>query len=99
MKGVEPNKYYPRNIPDKTVFQEYVSSLGISNKHHLIIYDRSPYGFFASSRVWWIFRLFGHENVSILSGGLNAWKAKNLETTADVRSYNVLYKTLFLLSL
>lgn len=93
MKGVEANKYFPRNVPDKITFQEYVSSLGISNKHHLIFYDRSQYGFFASSRAWWIFRLYGHENVSILSGGLNGWKANNFELTEDIRSYNVIYRS------
>ena len=41
----------------KECFQDYVGSMGISNKHHLIVYDRSPFGFYAASRVYWIFRV------------------------------------------
>ena len=89
MRGVETSKYFPRNMPSANAFQEYVSSLGISNKHHLILYDRSQYGIFSSSRVWWIFRYYGHENVSILSGGLNAWKAKSLSLTHQVSEFKV----------
>jgi 3-mercaptopyruvate sulfurtransferase SseA len=49
---------YPRRFPDPNLFQSYVRDNGISMKHHLIIYDRSPFGFMASSRVWLIFRVF-----------------------------------------
>jgi len=27
----------------------------------------------AACRVWWLFRLFGHDNVAVLNGGLPAW--------------------------
>lgn len=73
LKCTQPNALIPRGIPDVKCFQEYASNLGISNAHHLIIYDRSPYGFYASSRMWWTFRLFGHQKVSILNGGLSTW--------------------------
>ncbi|CAF0930483.1 unnamed protein product, partial [Brachionus calyciflorus] len=73
MNGVDSTKVYPRGLPKPEIFQDYVNKLGISNKHHLILYDRSPFGFFASSRTWWVFRVYGHEKISILNGGLNAW--------------------------
>ena len=57
MNCTHPTKLYPRNIPEKTCFQDYVGSLGISNKHHLVLYDRSPFGFYTSSRMWWIFNV------------------------------------------
>merc|ERR1711973_299391 len=28
---------------------------------------------FSSPRLWWMFRVFGHDNVSILNGGLTSW--------------------------
>ncbi|CAF0946356.1 unnamed protein product, partial [Brachionus calyciflorus] len=68
LTGVEPTKYLPKNWPNPEEFGKYLSDLGISNKHKIIIYDRSPFGFFASSRVWMHLRAYGNENVSILSG-------------------------------
>lgn len=58
MNGVEPSSLYPRGMPKESAFKEYISSLGISNKHHVIIYDRSDFGFYSSSRVWFMFRVF-----------------------------------------
>ncbi|CAF0872631.1 unnamed protein product [Brachionus calyciflorus] len=73
----DSNHMYPRNVPKPDCFKDYVGSLGIGNKHHLILYDRSPFGFYTSSRLWWVFRLFGHESVSILDGGLRLWAYQN----------------------
>lgn len=80
---------YPRGWPKPEVFQNYVSSLGISNEHHLILYDRSQFGFFASSRAWWTLRVFGHENVSILNGGLNAWLKNGNSLSNKKESFQV----------
>ena len=57
MNCAEVTNLYPKNLPEKNAFKDYVGSLGISNDHHLIIYDRSDFGFYASSRLWWIFRV------------------------------------------
>jgi len=32
------------------------------------------HGIFSSPRVWWTFKVFGHKRVSVLDGGLPAWK-------------------------
>jgi thiosulfate/3-mercaptopyruvate sulfurtransferase len=32
----------------------------------------------AAARVWWMFRVFGHENVAVLNGGLPAWRVAGL---------------------
>ena len=74
--GVESSKLYPKNIPDKDKFADYVGSLGISNDNHVIVYDRSPFGFLTAPRVWWLLRLHGHENVSVLDGGFTKWNAE-----------------------
>src|SRR5205814_5070803 len=36
-------------------------------------------------RAWWMLRLFGHDNVALLDGGLPKWKTEGrpLETTAS----------------
>lgn len=62
----------PHMVPTELEFSKYISSKGISNSDHIIIYGMP--GTFSSSRVWWTFRLFGHTNVSILNGGFASWK-------------------------
>jgi 3-mercaptopyruvate sulfurtransferase SseA len=62
MECVQPTPLLPRNLPDRECFKAHVGSLGISNKHHLIFYDRSPFGFYGSSRLWWLFRVCYSKN-------------------------------------
>lgn len=33
-------------------------------------------GIMSAPRVWWLFRLMGHENVAVLDGGLPKWQAE-----------------------
>ncbi|RNA08201.1 3-mercaptopyruvate sulfurtransferase [Brachionus plicatilis] len=83
LHGADSNEYIPKNIPSQEKFEEYVGSLGISNDHHVIIYDRSDNGFLVSGRAWFLFKLFGHDKVSILNGGMNYWKNSKFDTTKD----------------
>jgi thiosulfate/3-mercaptopyruvate sulfurtransferase len=55
-----------------------MSAMGIKNTDFIVIYDTQ--GLFTAARVWWLFRLFGHERVAIMEGGLPAWEAANLPT-------------------
>lgn len=62
----------PHMLPTPEYFAACVSSIGISNKDHVVIYDQSGL-YMASARAWWMFRTFGHENVYVLEGGMLAW--------------------------
>lgn len=61
-------------LPSPEQFSEQVGQLGVANNHHVIVYDNSDKGFFSSPRVWWMFRVFGHSDISVLDGGLQRWK-------------------------
>jgi thiosulfate/3-mercaptopyruvate sulfurtransferase len=63
---------FAHTVPAPQAFAEKVGALGIGDDSQVIVYDRSGI-YMAASRVWWMFRLFGHENVKILNGGLPAW--------------------------
>lgn len=63
----------PHMIPPASEFAAAMSALGISDNDHVVIYDDSA--IFPAARAWWMLRLFGHENVSVLNGGLSAWRA------------------------
>jgi thiosulfate/3-mercaptopyruvate sulfurtransferase len=64
---------YPHTMPSATFFAQAMQQLGVCNEDHIIVYDNSA--FLSCARAWWMFRYFGHDKVSILNGGLKAWKA------------------------
>eukprot|EP01097_Dermamoeba_algensis_P008888 TRINITY_DN6106_c0_g1_i1.p1 TRINITY_DN6106_c0_g1~~TRINITY_DN6106_c0_g1_i1.p1 ORF type:complete len:186 (-),score=24.08 TRINITY_DN6106_c0_g1_i1:456-1013(-) len=64
----------PHMLPSVAHFEREVQQLGLSNQDHVVCYDTGS-NYFASARVWWTFRVFGHEKISILDGGLRAWES------------------------
>jgi thiosulfate/3-mercaptopyruvate sulfurtransferase len=74
----------PHMIPSAEVFAEKVSALGITNNHKVVAYD--VYGLQSAARVWWMFRLFGHDNVGVLNGGLPKWEAEGRKVTAETKA-------------
>ncbi|XP_069005735.1 3-mercaptopyruvate sulfurtransferase-like [Embiotoca jacksoni] len=60
-------------LPSEQVFADYVGNLGIGDDNHVVVYDASDFGAFSCTRVWWMFRLFGHGQVSVLNGGFKNW--------------------------
>ncbi|HCI01682.1 MAG TPA: 3-mercaptopyruvate sulfurtransferase, partial [Oceanospirillaceae bacterium] len=62
----------PHMLPSADQFAAYLTDLGISNNHRIVVYD--SHGLFSAARVWWMLDLFGCQQVGILSGGLKAWQ-------------------------
>jgi thiosulfate/3-mercaptopyruvate sulfurtransferase len=48
--------------------------IGLTNRHEIVVYDNTT-GIWAA-RLWWLFKAFGHDEVSVLDGGLTAWRAE-----------------------
>ncbi|XP_062218281.1 thiosulfate/3-mercaptopyruvate sulfurtransferase 1, mitochondrial-like [Phragmites australis] len=67
----------PHMLPSKEAFAAAVSALDIRNQDKVIVYDGK--GFFSAPRVWWMFRVFGHDNVWVLDGGLPQWRASGFD--------------------
>lgn len=65
----------PHMVPPAEEFAEAMESLGISNGDHVVFYD--AHGLMSAGRGWWMMRLFGHDRVSVLDGGLLKWMAEN----------------------
>ena len=61
----------PHMLPSAEKFSSRVRKLGLGDGNRIVIYDRG--NFAASARVWWMFRVMGHEDVRVLDGGWNAW--------------------------
>ncbi|XP_052226660.1 3-mercaptopyruvate sulfurtransferase-like isoform X2 [Dreissena polymorpha] len=65
---------YPRAVPDAQVFAEHARRAGVNPSSHVVIYSNTEKaGYFLSGRGCWTFKYFGHDNVSILDGGLQRW--------------------------
>ena len=70
----DPDSSLPHMLPSPELFGRSVSALGVGNDSHVVVYD--TVGLYSAARVWWMFRVFGHERVSILAGGLPRWRAE-----------------------
>lgn len=64
----------PHMLPPPEKFSSKVRRLGLGNGNRIVVYDNN--GGAASARVWWMFRLFGHKDVSVLDGGFAKWKVE-----------------------
>jgi thiosulfate/3-mercaptopyruvate sulfurtransferase len=76
----------PHMVPSADRFYSEISKLGIGDADQIIIYDGS--GLFSAARVWWLFKLFGLNNVSILDGGLPKWIAETKPLTTDIKAFS-----------
>jgi thiosulfate/3-mercaptopyruvate sulfurtransferase len=65
----------PHMLPSAEQFEEQMRGLGVNTNSHVIAYDAA--GLFSAARCWWMFKVFGHDKVSVLDGGLPKWLAEN----------------------
>ena len=82
----------PHTLPNAQQFSDAVGEMGIDQDTLVIIYDNNH--FFAAARVWWMFRVFRHESVKVLDGGLQHWKHLNYPIDSNQLSpVRKIYKT------
>ncbi|MBM3221160.1 MAG: 3-mercaptopyruvate sulfurtransferase [Candidatus Rokubacteria bacterium] len=71
----------PHMLPAPEVFAKAVGALGIGDDDRVVVYDSR--GVVSAARVWWTFRVFGHDAVAALDGGLPKWRAEGRPVTSD----------------
>ncbi|MGH6816396.1 MAG: sulfurtransferase, partial [Hyphomicrobiaceae bacterium] len=87
-------------LPPPEKLEKLIGSLGIDNATHVVLV---PYGFAAqemaaATRVYWTFKVLGHDAVSILDGGFQAYAGEDGKTarprleTADVKRSAKVFK-------
>ena len=64
----------PHMLPAAEGFAAAVGALGIGSGDHVVAYGGK--NLIASARAWWMFRVFGHDRVSVLDGGSAKWRAE-----------------------
>ena len=61
----------PHMLPSAEKFSARVRKLGLGDGNRIVVYDGA--GIFSAARVWWMFKVMGHEDVAVLDGGLPKW--------------------------
>ncbi len=62
----------PHMLPPPEKFASRMKKAGVGDGCRVVIYDN--HGIFSAARVWWTFRVMGHEDVVVLDGGFPAWE-------------------------
>ncbi len=72
----------PHMIPTAARFERLMGQMGVSRASRVVFYDQK--GLQSAPRGWWLMRLFGHEQVAVLDGGLPKWLAEGRATEAGM---------------
>jgi len=76
----DPETDLPHMAPTPGRAARLLGQMGVSNDARIVFYDQK--GLFSAARGWWLLRLFGHERVAVLDGGLPKWRAEGGDTAA-----------------
>lgn len=63
---------YPHMLPSPEKFASRMRRLGLGDGNRLIVYD--GLSIFGAARVWWMFRVMGHDDIAVLDGGFPKWR-------------------------
>ena len=70
----------PHMAPAAGRFARLVGELGVGDATRVVFYDQNATMW--ATRGWWMMGLFGHDNTTVLDGGLAAWQAAGHPTEA-----------------
>jgi len=77
----EPGSPFRFTLPGPERFASVMGGLGVGPGVRVVAYaQQSPMW---ATRLWWLLRYFGFENVRVLDGGLTAWRAACYELSSD----------------
>ncbi|MEO7109555.1 MAG: sulfurtransferase [Polyangiaceae bacterium] len=69
-------------LPTPERFQNAMRAAGVKDDSVVVAYDDA--GGSIAARLWWLLHYFGHEQVAVLDGGIDAWKRIGGTLTTDV---------------
>ena len=69
-------------LPDPSTLSDTLGRLGVSRGVQVVAYDQDS-GMYAS-RLWWLLRWMGHDEVAVLDGGFAKWLAEARPTAGGV---------------
>jgi thiosulfate/3-mercaptopyruvate sulfurtransferase len=71
----------PHMMPSPEKFSARMRKLGLGDGNRIVVYDGNP--MMGATRVWWMFRAFGHKDVAVLDGGLPKWVGEGRPVTDE----------------
>lgn len=72
-------------LPEARSFMGWLGRQGLKPADTVVCYDGGAGAM--AARLWWMLRWAGHEQVSVLDGGLAKWQREGRTVTAEVPSY------------
>jgi thiosulfate/3-mercaptopyruvate sulfurtransferase len=69
----DPGAAHLFTLPAPERFAAAAGRLGIGDGRRVVVYDQGAGAW--ATRLWWQLRVFGHDAVAVLDGGLPAWRA------------------------
>ena len=81
----DPTTPLPHMLPTAERFAERMAALGLNDSDHIVVYDGSGQNL-SAPRVWWMFRAFGHDRVSVLDGGVSKWRREDRPLEQEIGS-------------
>ncbi|MDZ4675058.1 MAG: 3-mercaptopyruvate sulfurtransferase [Gemmatimonadota bacterium] len=92
----DPESDLPHMLPTPEHFATAMSALGIDAGSDVVVCDDSGTQL-SAPRLWWMLRVFGHESVAVLDGGLGAWRREGrpLEAGAAASATGVKFHSRF----
>jgi thiosulfate/3-mercaptopyruvate sulfurtransferase len=69
-------------LVEEAVFEAAMRRCGVRMDHPVVVYDADDSS--SAARLWWMLTYYGHPDTRVLDGGLHAWSAAGLPTTAEV---------------
>ena len=70
----DTSSLYPHMLPSPEKFSSRMRKMGIGDGKKIVVYD--SLGLYSAARAWWMFRVFGKDDVAVLDGGFPKWKAE-----------------------
>lgn len=83
-KDIVDSSSFPNMIGDGEKIASVLGKSGITNDKTIVVYDDNKN--MDSARLWWTLKVYGNDNVKVVSGGLKALTAAGAEITADAVS-------------
>lgn len=81
---VDTESEVPSALPTPEMFASRMQKLGLGDGSRIVVYDDSDVK--TSGRAWYMFTMFGAQNVAILDGGLAKWKREGRPLESGVQT-------------
>ena len=77
---------FPFMLPSEQQWSDYLKQNNIKLSTRVVLYENIAGQPYWATRVYWMFRIFGHQHVSVLNGGFKKWSAEGrpTETTENL---------------